>query len=452
MGYNRLPLSAFIFLSIGLAALVQQGCAVKETVVAQPNESAPNALQVEQDIEAQMARIAQAQKTGDLEPPMSQGLVENDEMVRGLSLKFRASNSPHDLTDSQAAYLETLLQGNSETLNDALQRRDVWVQAFEGNWNYNFESKGDRLLVIAVLQSRLKDQENALRIASEASVLTPDQVREGKDRIQSVRGVEINDFRQKGSLDLSSDEILELQQMADDSGRFIRFLAQGAPAGAYAQSPDTSGNYPTQAFANVLPTNPNYPGTNTSSKYWDGRPINLKPKAAPVTPAPTATLPPPAPTFTPVPPVDTPTPLGPLPSIITPGSFPQYQFPFSNSTASQPAPSGQPAPSNQSGPSTQPAPSAQPSVAYLAVDSLKARDKQLDQQLDAIQKQAKIHGNPLAAITRLRKAFHQTLKNNLRENQQKGVTQEQMNQLSKMLDDFAKAVADLASPTPEPAK
>ncbi|HJT25134.1 MAG TPA: hypothetical protein VJ873_11205, partial [bacterium] len=119
MQRTQLPFS-FLLLLAGLSAFIQQGCAVKEAVVAQPNESAPHALQVEQRIENQIARISQAQKTGDLEPAMVQGLTENDEMVRRLSLKFRASNSPHDLTASQVDFLESLLLGNSATLDDAL--------------------------------------------------------------------------------------------------------------------------------------------------------------------------------------------------------------------------------------------------------------------------------------------------------------------------------------------
>ena len=447
----RRPFSTFLFLFTGFIAFIQQGCAVKETVVAQPNESAPNALQVEQEVGAQLDRITQGQKTGDLEPAMVQGLTETDDMVRRLSLKFRASNSPHDLTASQVAFLETLLKGNSEALDDALRRRDVWVQAFEGDWNYNFASKNDRLLVIAVLQSRLKDQENNVQASAETNALTPDQIREARERLQSVRDVEITDFHQKEALDLSSDEILELEQMVDNSGHFIRFLAQGTQAGAYSQQTYSTGNYPTEAFASTLPTNPSGPSTGntlpTSAHYWNGRPVNIKPKTTPVPPTATATLPPPTATFTPVPPADTPTPLGPLPSIITPVS--SFQSQFSSPSGGWPTPSTQPAPSDQPTPSTQP---PQPSASYLAVDPLKTRDKQLDQQLDAAKKQGAIRGGRLVAATQLRKAFHQALKTALRENQQKGVTPEQMDRLNKMLDDFAKAVADLASPTPEPEK
>ncbi len=436
-------------------ALSQQGCAIKEVVVTQaPTGSAPNALQIGQEIETQRNQIDQASKTGDLEPPMALGLSQNDELVKQLSLKFRAANPSPDLTTDQAGFLEALLNGNSAAINDALQRRDVWVQAFEGNGNYNYAVEGDRLLFISVLQGSLWDQESIARGAAQAGNLSPAQTQEAQSRLQSVRDAEIGYFKQNGGLDLTSDQILELQQMADDSGRFIRFLAQGTGGGgAYAQNNAGTGDgsFTGQALSSVPPSNYGAysapaasAGSNTN--YWNGRPTNLKPKTtlpnpAPVftpVPSPTFTPVPSAPTFTPVPPPTfTPTPLA-----ATPTAVPLHMGRPELITSDNTNPGV-----NASSISPQ-----QTSEAYLAPDSLKARDKQLDKLFDSSRKQGKGTVAQAAAAIQTRKAFHQALKNFLLQNQQKGVTQDEMDQLSRMLDGYANAIADFTPPTPVPGK
>lgn len=410
---RRLLSQPVLFISATFLVLAQMGCEVKETVVTQTTDSAANAYLIEQKVEVQLGRINQGLQTGDLEPAMALGLTENDQMVKNLSLKFRAANQTHDLTTDQVAFLGSLLRGNSGAIDDALQRRDAWVQAFDGNGSYNYALHEDRLLFISVLQANLKAQDDTATGAIQAQSLTLDQAQEARGRIQAVRNVEIEDFHQNGELDLSSDQILELQQMAEDNAHFIRFLAQGSGAGTFAQDyASPSGSYPTQAFANIdSPTNGTVIGNgsspipSSSANYWNGRPT----KATAMAPLahPTPVPPPPTATFTPVPPAPTET-FTPVP----------------------------------------PAPAAQPSVNYLVPDPLKARDKQLDQLMDAAKKQGMGNPNQLAVASQIRKAFHKAMKADLQANQQKGLTQEQMDQLSRMLDDFAKAVSGLESPTP----
>lgn len=451
---RKIILSVFLAFAACLLALSQQGCEIKEVVVSQqPVGTAPNALQIEQEIETQQNRISQTLKTGDLEPSMAQGLSQNDELVKHLSLKLRVTNPSHDLTEDQAGFLENLLNGNSAAIDDALQRRDVWVQAFEGNGNYNYALEGDRLLFISVLQGRLWDQETIARDAAQAGNLTPAQTQEAQSRLQSVRDAEIEYFNQNGGLDLSSDQILELQQMGDDSGRFIRFLAQGTGGGAYVQNNGTTndGSFTGQALSSVPPSNYGAysapaasAGSNTN--YWNGRPTNLKPKTtlpnpAPVftpVPSPTFTPVPSAPTFTPVPPPTfTPTPLA-----ATPTAVPLHMGRPELITSDNTNPGV-----NASSISPQ-----QTSETYLAPDSLKARDKQLDKLFDSSRKQGKGTIAQAAAAIQTRKAFHQALKNFLLQNQQKGVTQDEMDQLSRMLDGYANAIADFTPPTPVPGK
>ncbi len=419
----RLTFPPLLAASALLLALAQQGCGVKQTVVQQePAEIGPNAYQIEQEVESQLARIGQAQKTGDFEPPMVVGLAENDELVRGLSLKFRVASPTHDLSGNQAAFLETLLNGNSAAIDDALQRRDAWVQAFEGSWNYDFNSPGDRLLFITVLQFNLKDQENILRNSVQAGNVSPDQSLLGKQRIQSVRDAEISDFGQNNALDLSSDEILELQQMSQDSGSFIRMLSQQT-GGAFAQAPPPGGgggDATALSFSDFPPPGSySAPAANAVSThpYWNSRSPNsgLKPAVDDSTASVSSS--PVAPTATPVPPPTfTPTPV--------------------------PA-----APSAEDNPAT-----PSPTAALLPPDPLKARDKQLDRLFDSARKQGRGTQEEIAAAGKLRKAFHQALKGFLQQNQQQGITQDQMDQLSGMLDDFEKSIAGLSSPTPVPVK
>ncbi len=399
-------------------AVFQQGCGVKQTVVQQePSESAPNADQIEQEVESQLNQIGQSQKTGDFEPPMVVGLAENDELVRGLSLKFRVNNPTHDLTVDQAAYLETLLNGNSAAIGDALQRRDAWVQAFEGDWSYDFNSTGDRLLFITVLQFNLKDQENVLRNAVQAGNVSPDQALLGKQRIQSVRDAEISDFSQNNALDLSSDEILELQQMSDDSGRFIRMLNQQT-GGAFAQAPAPGGGGDfTAQTSSDFPSPGSYsaPAPSQSHPYWNSRSPNSGYKSAVAGSTPVASPPPATPTATPVPPpTPTPTPLPPTPTAENSSDSPS------------------------------------PTEALLPSDSLKARDQRLHQVFESAQKQGKGTKEEWASAKQLRHDFHQALKNFLQQNQQQGLTQDQMDQLSGMLDDYEKSISGLSSPTPVP--
>jgi hypothetical protein len=445
---RRSTLSLPFVLFTGFLALCKQGCAVKEVVVTQTTGTPPNALQIQQEIETQEGRIAQALKTGDFEPPMAQGLSENDELVKHLSLKLRVANPSHDLTTDQAGFLEILLNGNATAIGDAFQRRDVWLQAFDGNWSYNYASPGDRLLFIAVLQSLLKEQEINLTTTAQAGNLTPGQTQQGLQRLQTVRDAEISDFNQNNGLDLTSDEILELQQMADDSGRFIRFLVQGvgnggalAQGSAPAAGGDFTGDIVSSSPSNYASYSSPAATAGNSTNYWNGRPTNLKPKTFAAVPAPTAPPAPPSPTYTPIPPpTDTPTPL-PIPTAVpTPVPAPMNK--------------AVPVSPNNSVPSANDSAAApqQPEITYLAVDSLKARDKQIDQQFDAYRKQGKGTTAQATVATQLRKAFHQALKGDLATNQQKGVTPDQMDQLSKMLDGYASAVAGLAPPTPIPGK
>lgn len=472
---RRLLRLNLLLLGVVFLVLAQSGCDIKEEVVSQPSGSTPNALLIQERIDAQMVRINQGVQTGDLESSMALGLTETDDMVKKLSLKFRAASPSHDLTSAQTSLLGYILHGNGEAIDDALQRRDVWAQAFDGNGTYNYNLRGDRLLFIALLQANLKIQEDTAATAIQAGNMTPDQGREARDRIQSVREIEIGDFRQNGGLELGTDQILELQQMAESSAHLVRFLAQGAGGGTFAQDyVAPSSNYATQAFANTynysvttgttigIGTSPS--AAPSSSHYWDGRPIQSRavaPKNTPtaVPPPPTATNtpipPPPTETFTPVPPPpDTPTPFVEFPTPVT-SSFmaspaqPQRNFP--GVVSNPPASTGQAAPANPPAPQTQPAPASQPAqtlveASYLPVDSLKARDKQLDQMMDAAKKQGKGTPAQLAAAGRIRKAFHKALKAGLQANQQKGLTQDQMDQLSKMLDDFAKAISGLDPP------
>ena len=432
----------FVLLA-GFIALSQQGCDLKFTVQQQPPAgSYPNALEVQQGVEAEMARINQGLNTGALEPAMAQGLLETDTMVQALSRRYRSANPSGDLDPSQTAFLDALLNGNQLALNDAFENRQDWVYAFNGDLDYDFHYPLDRLLYIVVLQAGLHQQGSDIQAAIQSGNLSPDRAGEARQRLQSVREAEIGDFRQNNALDLSSDQILELQQMADDSGRFIRFLAQGNNNGPWQgsapASPPASGNgYAVEAFANVQASNPgpasNPPSKGTVSGTLDPahfRLNRLTPTTAPAMAAPT-----------------------PVPAAPVNPSLPYHQPP-------QGAPGALPIPVHAAAPAATPVPQPRssqpgngaastappPAVSYVSADSLKARDKKLDQLLDAVSKLGKGNSARLADAGQKRKAFHNALKTFLAQNQQKGLTQDQANQLSKMLDDFAKSVTGLPSP------
>ena len=432
---RHLIASTPIILLAGFMAISQQGCDLKFTVQQQPPaDSYPNAFQVQQGVDAETARINQALSTGALEPAMAQGLLETEAMVQALSRRYRAGNPSGDLDPGQTAFLDTLLDGNQQALNDAYENRQDWVYAFNGDLDYDFQYRLDRLLYIVVLQSRLKQQALDINAATQAGSLSPEQSRQAWERLQAVRDVEIGDFRQNNAMDLVPDQILELRQMADDSGRFIRFLAQGNsngnwPVNAPATGPSLEG------FANVAPgtsnTAANQQQAVNQTNDWNIRHQGVQPKAPTPVPAP-------------------PHPTRPLLTSAMPSFTPRFMVPTATPRPGPPVfPAATPIPAapshNGPGPQGNPPAAGQPNAVFLPVDALNARDKQLDLQIQRLRPHYPIPA--LQVVDQKHQAFRQTLGACLKQNNMKGVTQAQMNRLSAMLDDLAKTLAKM-SPSP----
>lgn len=446
---KRSPFS--FMLGLSAIALLLQGCNVKWEVVQDPYA---NYHRILQRVQIQTNQIDTAANNGSMVPPVAQVLVENDIMIRQLAIRYQSSQST-DLTPSQTYYLDNLLSDNGSAINDALARPDQWAQAFQGAWPFNYELSQDRLLYIACLHYQIDQEQARIDDAYQAGYLTDVQAQELKTRSEVIRNYEVECYNQNGRMDLNMAQIQQLGQMADDNNRYLSFRThqrtgrwQGDHFNQWQNQRQHFTNHP---WTQGGPGNDNSgAGTNNPAppQYWDGRPVQrapAKPTSAPVAQAPavnqgfspSAGV---APTFTPVPvqavsslPTQVPavSPKGPDHSLHPGGGSPSTGGPNK----------GQAPASNIQPVSTVSAAASKP-VHYLSPDPLQARAKQQIQKLKDRFMKGPGKADVVAGILQKQKAYQKALNTFLGQNQKKGLTQDQMSQLSKMLDDIDKALAD----------
>lgn len=279
---------------IGALALLLGGCNIKWQVV---NDPYAYYHRIEQRIQIQLNQIDADVQNGSLYGPMAQVLTENDVMIRQLAWHYQGGQSV-DLTLRQANYLDSLLNDNAAAINDAIMRRDQWAQAFEGNWNFSYDTFQDRLLFVAYLHYQLDRQQAMVDDATQSGLLTPSQSQDMKTRIQVIRNSETGCYNLNGRLDLTASQINRLQQMADDNNRYLRFRThrQGGrwKGDQYGGWSGQKKQYSENPWLNNKPAEDNSnQGQTNRARYWDGRPFQrqaLVPTPLPVAPAPTATL------------------------------------------------------------------------------------------------------------------------------------------------------------------
>jgi len=455
---------ASLFLGFGLLFL-QEGCNVKWTVV---NDAYPNFHRIQQRIQMQSDQIDSNLQVGNLNRPMAQALAENLDMVRQLAWQYQSqTGSPAlDLDANQTLYLDNLLNDNAALVTDAVQHRDLWAQSFQSGWNYEDQSGENAMFFNLYLHYQLLTQQAQVDDAVQSGLLTPNQAQAMRNRIQIIRNVEMSDYNQDGRLVLTWNQIQDLSQMAEDNSRFLRYKMRrnnGKWDGDHYRSwKNDRDQYQSKPVLTSPPSGS--PQQNAlSSKYWDGRPGFRKTQssipaatAVPIAAAPTATPLPAAvavPTATSVPKWDHPHADANNPSNPNTGlSLGIHRSPDAASPsnpkplqaqAQAPAPTAavQPKPAGGA-PSAVAKPAAAP-VQLLPVDSLSARVKQQDQSIQQLRQKKGFFGPKLAIITQKRNAYNQALAGFLKQNQQKGVTQDQMNQLKKALDDVDAAISSV---------
>lgn len=478
-----------LFPALAALALLTGGCNVHWTVV---QDNFPNFHLIERRANFQDQQIGNAVQTDQLARPYAQALSDNLDLIRHLAWEYQngTEGQPQDLSAPQTRFLGILLNDNQSAINDALTRQSQWANAFQGGWNYDFSYQPDRLLYIAVLQHQLVEQEAMVEDALSNGSLSPSQVADLRSRIQVVREAEWDDYNQNGSLDLNRDQMEELSQMVDDNYRYLRFRAQYSDRRWSGDHFDSWGQYK-KDFA-VTPSN--LPAiSTTNNKYWNGRTTRVQnpPNTIPAQSTAPSKLPPPSnsgifswalhptPTVTPMPQVPAPTSI-PKAFYPTATSWPQAPPPAPTSTQPpQPPAQDQEKPwkdqgdhrPNGGGPGNSGAqtgdqvpgpgaktapPTGQPNEpklnrasnnnsptigpALISPDALNQRFQALNDRIGKDHEDRGMNGRDRNQLNQKRNYFRQSLNKALQQNHRKGLTQDQVNQLTKILNDLEKSI------------
>ncbi len=460
----------------------QQGCTIQFQVVKDP---APNLHRIERLIQMQRDQIDSAVQTNQLDRPVAQALADNVDMVHGLTLQYQESAAQsEDLTDAQTLFLNNLLTDNEMAINDAIQRRDQWAQVFQGGWEFGSGNRQDGLLYTAFLNYKLEQQQADIEDAVQSGRLSVAQSEQLKSRIGIIRGTALNDYGRNGRLVLNLGQIHQLNQMAEDNRRLLRFRTQWRH-GNWHNDKYRSWNAPGTPYRDnswVKSASDPDQSRQGAHRYWDGRPVRpddhpldeagqqapnsqravWTPTSTPVPERPRlnanrndAGRPSPAkgpgqgravqqaPNAQPAVAVPTSTP---VPAAVVPPSAtrvlgrPRWNG-GGNFNVGSPHPKG-PA---QGGPTASKA-----TEKYLPADPLKARLQKQDESLrKAVEEMGRKGDRTLfGALHQKNNAIRKAFNDYQSQNRQKGFTQEQSDQLTKMMDDFDKTLAGPAPPNP----
>lgn len=305
--------------------------------------TSPNFWAVENSCQTQLAQIQASVQANEIPFTLGDGLKTNDEIIRRLNHQYRDNSAgAADLSTSQAAFLEKLLKDNDSFLADASQNPDDWSQAFSGQDDYvqyhrapnqDFSDPVQRGMFIVYLNMRLKEDGDKALALAQSGQLSVDQAQQLQSNLNDVQGKAVEDYYANNALDLTGDQIFQLQRMLADSYQALNtaptqtYYGGGsfysAPANSWAnnpapvasgnnyyQSPASSSYYqpPAQTQNNPAPSVPTATPTASTNggrgspeinnRLNVNRPGNPPP---PNNPTATATPVPAVPTNTPVP-------------------------------------------------------------------------------------------------------------------------------------------------------
>ncbi len=405
--------------------LFQTGCTIR---FVQSNEVAPppnpNAAQIELRVRQQITRIDGALQSGNLDQYSAEGLAENDEMVRRMSSNDMAQNGGQDLNYGQTTNLNAMLDDNGQAISDAIARREAWIQGFQGGWNYDYGSPNDRYMFISKLHQDLYQQQTAVNTAAQSNQITQDQAQSMRIQINVVYNTEQNYYSQNRRMDLSKDQMIQLRRMVVSNNKAIH-----------------QGIYGNQSFNKNNPAWGN--GPNDFKRHYSARPGNFgsptsnNPGVAAANPAQNA---PGGPQASQKPVLEKPAnvPAQPAPALI-----PQAGNPVKPSTGIlgitakvKTPPAVKPTAKQAANPAAQPK--------LVSAEKLNTRIKGQNDRLFKANISKKISNADMKKVSDKRKVLSQTLAKDLALNHMKGVTPDQMSQLSKMADEIDRMLSPVS--------
>ncbi len=338
----------FILIFPAFLVLLPIGCAT--LAVNFTNTTSPNFLAIENGCQTQITQIQASVQTNEIPFTLGDGLKTNDAIIRQLNHQYRDNSAgAADLSTTQFAFLESLLKNNEGFLADAAQNPDDWAEAFSGQDDYvqyhrapqnqNFSDPVQRGMFIVYLNMRLKEDGDKALALAQSGQLSISQAQQLQSNLNDVQNKAVEDYYANNALDLTGDQIFQLQRMLADSyqalnaapaqtyyggGSFYSAPANSwtnnaapiAGANNYYQSPASSSYYnpPAQTqntpvlsapTATPIPSTNDSRGSNGNNNRING---NRPATATPVPAVPTNTPVPPVPTDTPASAPATPTP------------------------------------------------------------------------------------------------------------------------------------------------
>lgn len=408
----------WITLSLLFLGLVQTGCTIR---FVQTNEAAPpnpNAAQIETRIRQQITRIDGALQAGNLDQNSAEGLAENDEMFRRMSSNYMNENGGQDLNYSQTTSLNAMLDDNGQAINDAIARREAWIQGFQGGNNYDYGSPGDRYLYISKLHQDLYQQQVAVNTAVQSNRLTQEQAQSMRVQINIVYNTEQSYYRQNGRMDLNKDQMFQLRRMVVANNRLIHHGIYGNQA--FNEKNPAWGNGPNDFQRHYSAKPGTVPPPSSGNQGTPARNPGLNTNGAQVS----------QPAETPV-------------NRVLPNSTAVVTQPVAMATPQPNQPSigtsGSAAkPVSKLGvqPAAKPAAIATAPGKLVSLDKLKARVKDQDDRILKARMMMKITPADFKKFSDKQKALGQAMNKALSQNHMKGVTPDQLGQLSKMADDI----------------
>ncbi len=276
--------------------LLLQGCTINYVVSKDEANPYPNAWRVEMRVRAQLNRVSAALQQGKINQDTADILAQNDALIRRIMREDQGpADSMADLDAEQATLLNNLLTDNDRTIDDAIRRFQAWASYFQtGSYDYRFS---DPIIYNVYIDYRINQQITFVNTGLDSSQLTPAQATELKARIQAVRDLKENYYKENGRFDLSEEQVNQLSRMAEDNDRFIRFRLKGS-----------RGKWDRTRFLGWKKQNPEGLEEGASGSWGRRREMKKWPTATPVPYQPA-----PINTFTPVPaapvPTSTPRPL-----------------------------------------------------------------------------------------------------------------------------------------------
>jgi hypothetical protein len=259
--------------------------------------TSPNFWAVENGCQTQLTQIQAAVQANEMPFTLGDGLKTNDEIIRRLNHQYRDNSAGAiDLTTSQFTFLEKLLKDNDGFLADAAQNPDDWADAFSGQDDYvqyhrapsnqDFGDQIQRGMFIVYLNMRIKEDVDKALALAQSGQLSIDQAQQLQSNLNDVQGKAVEDYYANNALDLTGDQIFQLQRMLADSYQALNT----APAQTYYGG----GSYysaPSDSWANnpvpVAGGNNYYQSPATSSYY--NAPIQSQGNPAPSAPVATPT-------------------------------------------------------------------------------------------------------------------------------------------------------------------